>query len=130
VGEEHEFLFLGGTIGRNMLEHILLDKKISKPDYQRVFPDMEIRMGALQRAAHLAEVPIMLSFEGWETAGKGRLINRLTQSLDPRGYQVHAISAPNEVERRFPWGWFPKTSGARHTTKSLSSKGSLPTTEW
>ncbi len=88
-----------------MLEHIDLSKKISKEAYKEVFPEMEIRMGALQRAARAAGVPVILVFEGWDTAGKGRQINRLTRTLDPRGYRVHAISAPNEVERFFPWLW-------------------------
>ena len=88
-----------------MLEHVDLSKKVSKETYTEIFPDMEIRVGTLQRAARAAGVPVVLVFEGWDAAGKGRLINRLTQTLDPRGYKVHAISAPNEVEMFYPWLW-------------------------
>lgn len=88
-----------------MLDHIDLDKRISRENYKKVFPEMEQYLGTLQRAAQEARVPIVLVFEGWETAGKGRLINRLTQALDPRGFKVHPISAPNEVERFYPWLW-------------------------
>ena len=88
-----------------MLEHVDLTKRISKEAYKEIFPDMEIRMGELQRAARAAGVPVILVFEGWEAAGKGRLINRLSQTLDPRGFKVHAISAPNEVEQFYPWLW-------------------------
>jgi polyphosphate:AMP phosphotransferase len=91
--------------GSAMLEHIDLAKKISKAAYKEIFPEMETRMGALQREARAAGVPVILVFEGWDAAGKGRLINRLTQGLDPRGFEVHAISAPNEVERFYPWLW-------------------------
>ena len=88
-----------------MLDHIDLSKRINKEAYKEVFPEMEIRLGALQRAAQKAGVPVILVFEGWDTAGKGRLINRLTQALDPRGFKVHATSAPDQVERHYPWLW-------------------------
>jgi AMP-polyphosphate phosphotransferase len=86
-----------------MLEHVDLTKKISKEVYGEVFPEMEIRLVTLQRAAIAAGVPVVLVFEGWETAGKGRIINRLAQVLDPRGFKVHAISAPTRTEKRYPW---------------------------
>jgi polyphosphate kinase 2 (PPK2 family) len=38
--------------------------------------------------------PALLVFEGWDAAGKGGAIQRLTAELDPRGYIVHAIAAP------------------------------------
>ena len=31
------------------------------------------------------------------------MINRLTQALDPRGFKVHAVSAPNEIQEHYPW---------------------------
>lgn len=86
-----------------MLELIDLDKKVSKQTYKQVFPELEVRLGEVQRAARAAGVPVVIVFEGWDAAGKGTLINRLTQALDPRGFKVHPISAPNDVERFYPW---------------------------
>ncbi|NQT12497.1 MAG: phosphate--AMP phosphotransferase, partial [Planctomycetes bacterium] len=88
-----------------MLELIDLGKKISKDVYREVFPELETRLGACQRAVRAAGAPVVIVFEGWDAAGKGNLINRLTQALDPRGFKVHPISAPNEVERHYPWMW-------------------------
>jgi len=88
-----------------MLELIDLKKKIPKAVYREVFPQLETRMGAAQRAARAAGVPVLIVFEGWDAAGKGNLINRLTQALDPRGFTVHPISAPNKVEQYYPWMW-------------------------
>jgi len=88
-----------------MLELIDLGKKISKDAYRKVFGELESRLGACQRAVRAAGVPVVIVFEGWDAAGKGNLINRLTQALDPRGFKVHPISAPNEVERHYPWMW-------------------------
>ena len=86
-----------------MLELVDLKKKISRERYREVFPELEVRLGACQRAARAAGVPVAIVFEGWDASGKGNLINRLTQALDPRGFKVHAISAPNEIERFYPW---------------------------
>lgn len=88
-----------------MLDLMDLDKQIARDEYQRLFPELQTRLAAAQRAAHAAGVPVMVVLEGWDAAGKGHLINRLTQVLDPRGFKVHAICAPNEEERRRPWMW-------------------------
>ncbi|MBN2583722.1 MAG: phosphate--AMP phosphotransferase [Planctomycetes bacterium] len=88
-----------------MLELIDAARRTSKEQYQKAFPDLEIRLGQCQRAAQAAGVPVVIVFEGWDAAGKGTMINRLTQGMDPRGFKVHPISAPNETERYYPWMW-------------------------
>ncbi|NQT94246.1 MAG: phosphate--AMP phosphotransferase, partial [Lentisphaerae bacterium] len=88
-----------------MLELVDLKKRISKEEYREVFPELEIRLGQCQRDARRAGVPVIIAFEGWEAAGKGTVINRLTQALDPRGFKVHPINAPDEAESLRPWLW-------------------------
>ena len=59
-------------------------------------------------------MPLVIVFEGWDAAGKGGAIKRLTSGLDPRGYEVVPVSAPTPTElsyqylRRF-WMTLPKT---------------------
>jgi polyphosphate kinase 2 (PPK2 family) len=59
--------------------------------------------------------PLCVLFEGWDAAGKGGAIRRLTSPLDPRHVQVTEFAAPSEAERRHhflhrfwsalpPWG--------------------------
>jgi polyphosphate:AMP phosphotransferase len=88
-----------------MLELIDLGEKISKADYEQVFPDLVVRLGECQRAARRQRVPVVIVFEGWDAAGKGTLINALTQALDPRGFKVHPVSQPTPIERFWPWMW-------------------------
>ena len=88
-----------------MLDKIDLSKKISKSDYKPIITDLERRIGELQRQAKDSEIPIIILFEGWDAAGKGTLINRLTLALDPRGFTVYPIHPPNEEERFRPFLW-------------------------
>lgn len=43
--------------------------------------------------------------EGWDAAGKGGAIQRLTAQCDPRAYKVWPVSAPNEEERAHHYLW-------------------------
>ncbi len=88
-----------------MLELIDLDQTISKEDYDKQFPLLEQELGECQRLARSAGVPVIVVFEGWDAAGKGTIINRLTQAIDPRGFKVHSVLPPNETERFHPWMW-------------------------
>jgi polyphosphate kinase 2 (PPK2 family) len=43
--------------------------------------------------------PVVLVFEGWDAAGKGGVIKRITEKLDPRGFVVYPISAPHGEDK-------------------------------
>ncbi len=88
-----------------MLEKFDLSKKISKQKYKNLHSELEQKLGELQREARDLKIPIIVLFEGWDAAGKGTLINRLTLSLDPRGFKVFPIHSPNEEERLRPFLW-------------------------
>ncbi len=47
----------------------------------------------------------VIAFEGMDAAGKGGAIRRLTGRLDPRGFAVHPIGAPEEAERAHHYLW-------------------------
>jgi AMP-polyphosphate phosphotransferase len=52
--------------------------------------------------------------EGWDAAGKGGAIQRMTAEWDPRAYQVWPISAPTAEEkaRHFLWRFWNKLPAA------------------
>jgi polyphosphate kinase 2 (PPK2 family) len=88
-----------------MLEQVDLAKKVEKEEYKTAIATFELRLGELQREAKILGIPILMVFEGWDAAGKGTMINRLILALDPRGFVVYPISAPNEEERLRPFLW-------------------------
>ena len=88
-----------------MLEKVDLSKKMSKEEYKEKMPVLESRLGELQRQCKSLNIPVMVVFEGFGAAGKGLQIGRLIQSLDPRGFEVHAIKRESEEERMHPFLW-------------------------
>src|SRR3546814_18325606 len=51
------------------------------------------------QAAHITHGQrSVLMFEGWDAAGKGGIIQRLTAQLDPRYFEVWPIGAPSDEE--------------------------------
>jgi polyphosphate kinase 2 (PPK2 family) len=44
-------------------------------------------------------------FEGWDAAGKGSAIRRVTQAMDPRLYRIVGIAAPTDEERAQHYLW-------------------------
>ena len=64
--------------------------------------ELEVRLGELQREMKAAGIPTVVVFEGWSASGKGTMIGRLINSLDPRGFKVYSMTKHTDEERRFP----------------------------
>jgi len=75
-------------------------QKLGHKEYEERLYQLQVDLVRLQRLVVDAKLRVVLVFEGMDAAGKGGAIKRLTQFLDPRGAEVHAIGAPNEQERR------------------------------
>ncbi len=88
-----------------MLEKVDLTKRVSKEDYKEKMPQLEAKLGRLQRECKALGIPIMIVFEGFGAAGKGLQIGRLIQSMDPRGFEVHPIKNETEEEQMHPFMW-------------------------
>src|SRR6478672_8333711 len=73
---------------RFMLETCDLHKKLSKPAYSKIMAELQEKLRGLQYLAKEAEVPVIICLEGWDTAGKGMVIKKLTEKLDPRMFRV------------------------------------------
>lgn len=88
-----------------MLETVDLKKKLSKPAYGKVMADLQEKLRGLQYLAQEAEIPVIICLEGWDTAGKGQVIKKLTEKLDPRLFRVISGSPPTELEKRYHFLW-------------------------
>lgn len=84
-------------------------------DYSGALDALTERLERLQ-AAHIVHAQrSVIMVEGWDAAGKGGIIRRLTASLDPRYFEVWPIGAPTEEEkaRHFLWRFWKRLPGKR-----------------
>jgi polyphosphate kinase 2 (PPK2 family) len=88
-----------------MLEKVDLTKKLKKKQYKKMMPRLQARLYDLQKACWDANIPTVIVFEGWDAAGKGTSIKKLTQRLEPRGFKLYPIQAPRTHEMHMPWLW-------------------------
>lgn len=88
-----------------MLDKIDLSKKIDKKLYKKIMPILEDRLFEVQKASWDAGIPVVIVFEGWDAAGKGTSIQKLTSPIDPRGYKLYPIRAARTHEKKYPWLW-------------------------
>ena len=68
-------------------------------DYKDDLAALQERLSRLFVANHLHKKSAIIACEGWDAAGKGGAIQRLTAECDPRHYRVWPIAAPTEEER-------------------------------
>jgi len=77
-----------------MLEKVDLKLKLSRKEYDNHLDRLQNQLHLLGYQVYQQKRPVLLVFEGWDAAGKGGVIKRLTGRLDPRGYVVWPIAAP------------------------------------
>jgi len=88
-----------------ILSGIDLRKELEKPEYERKLKKLQKRLEKLHSELYKYRIPVVLGFEGWDAAGKGGAIRRLTGHLDPRGYKVCPTASPNDVEKIHHYLW-------------------------
>ena len=88
-----------------MLDKIDLTRKIDKSRFKRIMPALSNRLYEVQKASWDAHIPVVILFEGWDAAGKGTSIQKMTQPLDPRGYKLYPVRASRTYEKKRPWLW-------------------------
>ncbi|MBD2580206.1 polyphosphate:AMP phosphotransferase [Oscillatoria sp. FACHB-1406] len=89
----------------NLLAEVDLSVALDKETYKQKLRAAQIDLLALQRAIYQERIPVVLLFEGWDAAGKGGAIKRLTDSLDPRSYKVNTYAAPTSQEKAHHYLW-------------------------
>lgn len=96
------------------LADIPLDKELTEEEYRIELDKCQKRLAELHNELYRKKIPVIIAYEGWDAAGKGGNIKRITGALDPRGYEVHPIASPepHEKARHFLWRFWnrlPKT---------------------
>ncbi|NOD83349.1 MULTISPECIES: polyphosphate kinase [unclassified Ruegeria] len=71
-----------------------LTRKLNKKVYFDQLIKLQTRLARIQQAYLFHGLKGVLVFEGWDAAGKGGTIRRISQALDPRSFKVWPIGAP------------------------------------
>src|SRR6056297_3117573 len=82
--------------------HILTDEKSSKKEkkkfYEKELRKLQIELVKLQEWIKQKNLKVVVIFEGRDAAGKGGVIKRITEPLNPRICRVVALGKPTERE--------------------------------
>ena len=89
----------------NVLSGIDLTKTLSRQEYRAQLAKEQAKLKKLSLEARRRGVSSVLAFEGWDAAGKGGVIRRITGALEAGDYRVIPVAAPTEEERRYHYLW-------------------------
>ncbi len=100
------------------LAKIDMDKSLTEEQYRRRLKKYQTRLFELQNICYQRKIPVVVAYEGWDAAGKGGNIKRVANALDPRGYKVKPIAAPepSEKSRHYLWRFWNRLENDGHFT--------------
>lgn len=88
-----------------VLNQVNPNQEMTYEEYKARKEELTKELKKLHSKLYLKRIPVVLAFEGWDAAGKGGAIHRLTNALDPRGYIVNPTASPNDIERAHHYLW-------------------------
>ncbi len=88
-----------------MLERVNLGSRLPEKEYWKRAGALQVRLRELHFEMYQEQIPVLALFEGWDAAGKGGAIKRITETLEPRGYTVSSFSAPRGDEKTHHYRW-------------------------
>jgi polyphosphate kinase 2 (PPK2 family) len=108
---------LGRTCG-SVLDKIDLSHSLTRDAYEQSLKKYQERLREIEHEIYIKRIPVLILYEGWDAAGKGGNIRRLVAGLDPRGYEVVPVAAPNDVEKKhhYLWRFWQKLPKGGHIT--------------
>ena len=90
---------------QTIISKLDMTQRTDDKHYKAELERLQGRLNRLHRRAQRRGVSTMLVFEGWDAAGKGGAIRRITAAIDARATQVIPIAAPTEEERAQHYLW-------------------------
>ncbi|MEX2366399.1 MAG: polyphosphate kinase, partial [Pseudohongiellaceae bacterium] len=88
-----------------ILDHVDLKRSLSDKAYKKDLKHYQGTLYDLAWQAHNQKKSVIAVFEGWDAAGKGGAIRRVTRAIDARLYQVISVAAPSDEELAHHYLW-------------------------
>jgi polyphosphate:AMP phosphotransferase len=89
----------------SVIDSLNLSRSIEKDLYDKRLAEAQKKLREYQHLLYKKRKALVVVYEGMDAAGKGGNIRRLTAKLDPRGYEVIPIGAPNDTEKSYHYLW-------------------------
>jgi polyphosphate kinase 2 (PPK2 family) len=108
----------GRESSTSVLDKVDLSLELTEEEYQTKIKNCQQRIREIEHEVYKRRLPVIILYEGWDAAGKGGNIRRMTEEMDPRGYEVVPFAAPNEVElaHHYLWRFWKSIPKAGHIT--------------
>ncbi|GDY19325.1 polyphosphate:AMP phosphotransferase [Verrucomicrobiota bacterium] len=91
--------------GVSVLDRVDLSQALAEDDYARKLEKYQTKLNRLTWAAYEKRRSMVLVFEGWDAAGKGSSIRRVTEAIDPRLFRIFPVASPTDEERAHHYLW-------------------------
>lgn len=69
------------------------------------FEKMALELAELQRKCVEKNIPVLILIDGWESSGKGYVLNHIVRELDARALNVHVFGSADAEDRLHPFSW-------------------------
>ena len=90
---------------QTVLDRVDLSQKLAERRYEEELERWQGRLTQLTWKANARKISTVAVFEGWDAAGKGSAIRRVTGAIDPRLCRIIPIAAPTDEERAHHYLW-------------------------
>jgi polyphosphate kinase 2 (PPK2 family) len=88
-----------------MLEKLDLSQSLTREEYVFNRTRYQLQLRELAYQLYVQKRSLVMVYEGWDAGGKGGNIKRVTERLDPRGYEVLPIAAPKGEDATHHYLW-------------------------
>ena len=101
-----------------LLDVLNLDQSLSREEYEIRMDEARQSLHRLAWAMYENHRNVVMVFEGWDAAGKGSAIRRVSAAIDARLYRVIPVSAPTDEEKahHYLWRFWRQIPRAGHMT--------------
>jgi len=86
-------------VKKGVQDRIAKPKRLKAKFYDRELARLQVELVKLQEYVRVKGLKVAVVFEGRDAAGKGGVIKRITQRMNPRTCRIVALGTPTERER-------------------------------